>query len=82
MSHLRVALGQLPVAVGDIQGDVERIGETMDWAEAHEVDVLVLPELALTADPVDDLVLHREFVAEAEDAAAPWPAARGRPRRC
>jgi NAD+ synthase (glutamine-hydrolysing) len=68
MSHLRVAIGQLPVAVGDIQGNAERIGETMDWAEAHEVDVLVFPELALTGYPVADLVLHREFVAEAEDA--------------
>jgi NAD+ synthase (glutamine-hydrolysing) len=68
MSYLRVAIGQLPVAVGDIRGNVERIGETMDWAEAHGVDVLVLPELALTGYPVADLVLHREFVAEAEEA--------------
>lgn len=68
MSHLRVAIGQLPVAVGDIDGNAERIGETMDWAEEHEVDVLVLPELALTGYPLADLVLHRGFVAEAEAA--------------
>jgi NAD+ synthase (glutamine-hydrolysing) len=68
MSHLRVAIGQLPVAVGDIQGNAVRIAETMDWAEEHEVDVLVLPELVLTGYPVSDLVLHREFVAEAEAA--------------
>jgi NAD+ synthase (glutamine-hydrolysing) len=68
MSHLRVAIGQLPVAVGDIPGNTTRIAETMDWAEEHEVDVLVLPELVLTGYPVSDLVLHREFVAEAEAA--------------
>lgn len=69
MAHLRVAIGQLPVAVGDIAGNAERIATAMDWAEAHAVDVLVLPELALTGYPVADLVLHREFVAEAEEAA-------------
>jgi NAD+ synthase (glutamine-hydrolysing) len=77
MSHLRVAIGQLPVAVGDVQGNAERIGETMDWAEAHEVDVLVLPELVLTGYPVADLVLHREFVAEAEEAAGALAARAG-----
>ena len=70
MTHLRVAVGQLPVAVGDIAGNAVRIAETMDWAEAHDVDVLVLPELVLTGYPVADLVLHREFVAEAEEATA------------
>lgn len=77
MSHLRVAIGQLPVAVGDIRGNTERIGETMDWAEAHEVDILVLPELALTGYPVADLVLNREFVAEAEEAAGSLAARAG-----
>jgi NAD+ synthase (glutamine-hydrolysing) len=68
MAHLRIAIGQLPVAVGDVQGNAARIAETMDWAEEHEVDVLVLPELVLTGYPVADLVLHREFVAETEQA--------------
>ncbi len=65
--HLRVAVGQLPVGVGDIRGNAERIAEAMAWAQERDADVLVLPELVLTGYPVDDLVLHREFVAEAEE---------------
>lgn len=68
MTTLRVAVGQLPVAVGDIDGNARRIAETMDWAEAQDADVLVLPELVLTGYPVSDLVLHREFVGAAEEA--------------
>jgi NAD+ synthase (glutamine-hydrolysing) len=77
MAHLRVAIGQLPVAVGDVHGNAERIAETMDWAEQHEVDVLVLPELALTGYPVADLVLLREFVAEVEEATDTLAASSG-----
>jgi NAD+ synthase (glutamine-hydrolysing) len=68
MTTLRVAVGQLPVAVGDIDGNTRRVAETMDWAEARDADVLVLPELVVTGYPVSDLVLHREFVAAAEEA--------------
>ncbi len=68
--RLRVAIGQIPVAVGAIGRNAERIAEVMAWAEHCGADVLVLPELALTGYPVADLVLHREFVAEAEEAAA------------
>ncbi len=75
MTHLRIAIGQLPVAVGDIAGNAERIAATMDWAEDEGADILVLPELVLTGYPVADLVLHREFVAEAEEATA-WLAER------
>lgn len=76
--RLRVAVAQLPNVVGDITGNAERIGETMDWAERHRADVLVLPELALTGYPVSDLVLHREFVGDAEEATARLAARSGK----
>lgn len=70
MAVLRVAGAQLPNVVGDIKGNATRIREAMQWAEAERADVLVLPETVLTGYPVEDLVLHDEFVAEAEHALA------------
>lgn len=74
---LRVALAQLRNAVGDIEGNTGRIAEAMGWAEDAGADVLVLPELVLTGYPLGDLVLHREFVAEAEEATAELAARSG-----
>ncbi len=68
MTVLRVAAAQLRNAVGDIQGNADRVAEAMAWAEEARADVLVLPELVLTGYPPEDLVLHGEFVAEAEEA--------------
>lgn len=70
MGFLCTAVAQLGNVVGDIQGNAERVAEAMRWAERASADVLVLPELVLTGYPVADLVLHREFVAEAEEAVA------------
>lgn len=70
MTVMRTAVAQLPNVVGDIGGNAKRVAEAMDWAEAESADVLVLPELVLTGYPVSDLVLQREFVAEAEEATA------------
>lgn len=69
MTALRVAVAQLPNRVGDLEGNAERITEAMAWAEQEaQADVLVLPELVLTGYPLADLVLHREFVDDAEEA--------------
>jgi NAD+ synthase (glutamine-hydrolysing) len=78
MSSLRVAIGQLPDVVGDIPGNTARVAEVMEWAERHDADVLVLPELVLTGYPVADLVLHREFVAEVEESTRHLALAAGR----
>lgn len=68
MSFLRVAGAQLPNVVGDLEGNCARILEVMEWAEAKGADVLVLPELALTGYPLEDLALRHEFVAAAMEA--------------
>lgn len=69
MTILRVAVAQLPNRVGDLDDNAERIAEAMAWAEQEaQADVLVLPELVLTGYPLADLVLHREFVDDAEEA--------------
>jgi NAD+ synthase (glutamine-hydrolysing) len=67
---LRVACAQLENVVGDISGNAEEILSAMEWAEGERADVLVLPELALTGYPLEDLALRREFVDEAMEALA------------
>lgn len=69
MTALRIAVAQIPNRVGDLDGNAERIAEAMAWAEQEaQADVLVLPELVLTGYPLGDLVLHREFVDDTEEA--------------
>ena len=69
MLILRIAVAQLPNRVGDLDGNAERIVEVMEWAEQEaQADVLVLPELVLTGYPLADLVLHHEFVEDAQEA--------------
>lgn len=59
---LRVAGAQLNLTVGDLAGNEARIAEAMDWAEAEGADVLLLPELAVTGYPPEDLVIRPSFV--------------------
>ena len=69
MPILRIAAAQLRNRVGDFDGNAERIAEAMEWAEQEaQADVLVLPELVLTGYPLADLVLHNEFVEDAQEA--------------
>jgi NAD+ synthase (glutamine-hydrolysing) len=75
---LRVALAQTRNRIGDFARSVERIADAMAWAEAEGADVLVLPELALTGYPLDDLVTHVGFMADAEAALAELAGAAGR----
>jgi NAD+ synthase (glutamine-hydrolysing) len=59
---MKVAGAQLNLTVGDLEGNEARISEAMDWAEASGADVLLLPELAVTGYPPEDLVLRSSFV--------------------
>ena len=57
---VRVALGQLNLTVGDLDGNVARIAESV--ARAGDADLVCFPELAVTGYPPEDLVLRRAFV--------------------
>jgi len=59
---LRVAGAQLDLIVGDIAGNTARIADAMLWAEEQFADVLLVPELAITGYPPEDLVLREGFV--------------------
>ena len=61
---LRVAGAQLNLTVGDLEGNEIRIADAMDWAEGEGADVLLLPELAVTGYPPEDLVIRPSFVED------------------
>jgi NAD+ synthase (glutamine-hydrolysing) len=67
---VRVALGQLNTTVGDLDGNVARMGEWAAKAAAAGADVIVFPELAVTGYPPEDLVLRSEFVDDNLSALA------------
>ena len=62
MDFLRVAGAQINLTVGDIEGNTARIIDAMAWADEIQADVLLLPELAITGYPPEDLVLRDGFV--------------------
>jgi NAD+ synthase (glutamine-hydrolysing) len=62
MRTLRVAGGQINPTVGDFNGNAALILESMEWAEGRSADVLLLPELAVSGYPPEDLVLREAFV--------------------
>ncbi|MGH9182212.1 MAG: NAD+ synthase [Acidimicrobiales bacterium] len=64
MNLLRVALCQVNTVVGDLEGNVTRILDCLGTAEEAECDLAVLPELAVTGYPPEDLLLKPGFVAD------------------
>ncbi len=62
MPFLRLALAQLNVTVGDLSGNTERIREAILRAKAWRADLVVLPELAVTGYPPEDLLLKPAFI--------------------
>ena len=68
MPRLRVALAQLNLVVGDLEGNAARILETYERAEADSCDLVVFPELAVSGYPPEDLLLRPAFVAQAQES--------------
>jgi NAD+ synthase (glutamine-hydrolysing) len=65
---MRLALAQLNVVVGDLEGNVERILAAVGDAQRAGADLVVLPELAVTGYPPEDLLLRPGFVRAARAA--------------
>ncbi len=64
MPSLRVAAAQLNTVVGDLSGNVDRILAALSAAEAAGADICIVPELAITGYPPEDLLLKPSFVAD------------------
>jgi NAD+ synthase (glutamine-hydrolysing) len=59
---MQVALAQLNLTVGDIDGNAARIVDSIEWARQSGAQILALPELAVCGYPPEDLVYKRGFV--------------------
>ena len=62
---MRLALAQLDVVVGDLDGNRDKILDHVSRAVAAGADLVVFPELAVTGYPPEDLLLRPGFVKAA-----------------
>jgi NAD+ synthase (glutamine-hydrolysing) len=61
---LRVGLAQLNPTVGDLDGNLAKMVDAYERAEAAGCDLVAFPELSTTGYPPEDLVLKPGFVAD------------------
>ena len=62
MPTLRIALAQLNVTVGDLDGNRRLIAQAIQRAQAWLADLVVVPELAVCGYPPEDLLLKPQFI--------------------
>jgi len=70
---LRLALAQIDVTVGDVEGNAAKISDYLARAADAGAQLAVFPELAINGYPPEDLLLKTHFLAagrEALDAVA------------
>ncbi len=63
---MRLALAQINVVVGDLDGNRERILASLTDAREAGAELVLFPELAVTGYPPEDLLLRPAFVRAAE----------------
>jgi NAD+ synthase (glutamine-hydrolysing) len=62
---MRIALAQINTTVGDLDGNRARILEAIGEARSGGADLVLLPELAVTGYPPEDLLLRPGFLRAA-----------------
>jgi NAD+ synthase (glutamine-hydrolysing) len=65
---MRLALAQINTTVGDLDGNRDHILEAIGEASSAGADLVLLPELAVTGYPPEDLLLRPGFVRAAEES--------------
>ncbi len=60
----RIALAQIDVTVGDIDGNSARAARAIEDASAAGAALVLLPEMTLTGYPPEDLVAREHFVCD------------------
>jgi NAD+ synthase (glutamine-hydrolysing) len=63
---VRLALAQINTVVGDLEGNREHILDAIDDAREAGADLVLLPELAVTGYPPEDLLLRPGFLRAAD----------------
>jgi len=79
---LKIALAQLDLLVGDIDGNAARVLDTaaqLGAADSGAADLVVFPELTLAGYPPEDLLFHRGFRHQIERALTRCTRATDRP---
>ena len=65
---MRLALAQINTIVGNLDGNRERILQAVGEAKNAGADLVLLPELAVTGYPPEDLLLRPGFIRAAEES--------------
>jgi NAD+ synthase (glutamine-hydrolysing) len=65
---LRIALAQVDVVVGDIDGNEAKLREWLGRSREAGASLVLFPELALTGYPPEDLLLKEHFLRDARAA--------------
>ncbi len=78
MPRVRVGLCQINTVVGDLDGNVDRILAAIDASETAGCDIALLPELAITGYPPEDLLLKPGFIRANRQALEKVAARTGR----
>src|SRR5438874_187778 len=68
LKPMRLALAQINTTVGDLDGNRERILQAIGEAKSAGADLVLLPELAVTGYPPEDLLLRPGFVRAADES--------------
>ena len=76
--RVRVAAAQLDLVVGDLDGNVDRMLDAYERADAAGCDLVAFPELSLTGYPPEDLLLRPSFVAHCAESLEKFAARTGR----
>ncbi|HDN79468.1 MAG TPA: NAD+ synthase, partial [Chloroflexi bacterium] len=62
MRSIRIALAQINVTVGDIEGNKNKILHYIEEARKLGVELVAFPEMAVTGYPPEDLLLKPDFI--------------------
>src|SRR5919201_5029154 len=62
---MRLALAQINTVVGDLDGNRDKILHRLEEAKQAKADLVLFPELAVTAYPPEDLLLRPGFIRAA-----------------
>ena len=62
MRTFRLAMAQINLTVGDLDGNTRKIIEYLDQARSLQADLVAFPELAIPGYPPEDLLFKSQFI--------------------
>ncbi len=70
MGRIRIAMIQCNPCMGDLEGNLAKLQDGLDRAEAAGADLALFPELALCGYPPEDLLFKPQFIQDCQGALA------------